>query len=406
MKRRILVRTAAAAVLLAAGGFLFAWSGLFNIGASTGHWPVTAWFLHFAMRNSVQTHALQVADPPPLDDPALILRGAGHYAQGCAPCHGEPGAPTNPVVREMTPHPPDLATRIGRWQPEELFWIVMNGVKFTGMPAWPAPQRDDEGWAVTAFLLQLPELSPAAYRRLAEGAGDNGRESETAGTPTADDPQRGRKDAGLVALTDPPEPILATCARCHGNDGRGRGDGAFPVLSGQNPAYLAASLKSYAAGERHSGIMQLAAAGLGEEAIAALARHYAGSQPGSLWRSPKRQARQDALPGDDPALHERGAAIARDGVPAAGIPPCASCHGPASTPRHPLYPVLAGQHRGYLTLQLTLFKEGARGGTPFAHIMTAVASRMTVPQIEAVSRYYATLAADAPAPSSNPRRAP
>ena len=37
------------------GALLFAWSGLYNVAATRGHWAVTDWFLHFAMRNSVKT---------------------------------------------------------------------------------------------------------------------------------------------------------------------------------------------------------------------------------------------------------------------------------------------------------------------------------------------------------------
>ena len=167
MKRRSLIKAGAAATAVAVAGFLFAWSGLFNIGASTGHWAITAWFLHFAMRNSVETHAMGI-EAPALDDPALVLKGAGHYAHGCAPCHGTPGRAANPVVREMTPQPPHLVGQIEHWAPEELFWIVKHGVKFTAMPAWPARDRDDEVWAMTAFLLRLRELSPAEYHVLRE----------------------------------------------------------------------------------------------------------------------------------------------------------------------------------------------------------------------------------------------
>lgn len=402
MKKRTLAKAVAVAAVLALGGFLFAWSGLFNIGASTGHWAITAWFLHFAMRNSVETHSLGIEPPPSLDDAALILKGAGHFAQGCAPCHGTPGDPRNPVVLEMTPHPPELKDRIGRWQPEELFWIVKHGVKFTGMPAWPAPQREDEVWAVAAFLLRLPELSPAEYRRLTEGEVEGGR----AGEAERDADQ----EAALVDLDDPLGPALANCARCHGRDGRGRGEAAFPILTGQKPAYLQASLHSYAQGARSSGIMQLAASGLDEETVAALARHYAfvaddgGTQALGLERPAG--VRPAAPATADAALRHAGQSIAEEGVPGEGVPPCASCHGPTATPRHPIYPVLAGQHVGYLGQQLRLFKEGVRGGTPYAHIMATIARRMTERQIEAVSLYYATLgtAADSAASAADKPR--
>lgn len=395
MKRRALVKAGATATAIAVAGFLFAWSGLLNIGASTGHWAITAWFLHFAMRNSVETHSMGM-EAPALDDPALVLKGAGHYAHGCAPCHGTPGHVANPVVREMTPQPPHLVGQIEHWAPEELFWIVKHGVKFTAMPAWPARNRDDEVWAMTAFLLRLPELTPAEYRRLAYGETLRGRET-VAG-------------AKLAALADPLGPILANCARCHGYDGLGRGEGAFPILNGQKEAYLYESLKSYAAGERSSGIMQLAAAGLSDASMAGLARHYAttdstgssvaGSGEGAEGAGVARPREADA------AILQEGEAIARFGIPAAGVPACASCHGPASTPRHPLYPLLTGQVPGYLALQLNLFKEGERGGTAYAHIMRTIAQRLSDSQIEAVSQFYGALPAESLSPSLATERAP
>ena len=381
MKTRPLVLAGGAALAVALAGFLFAWSGVFNVGASTGHWAITEWFLHFAMRNSVETHATGI-EAPALDDPALVLRGAGHYEQGCVPCHGTPGHPPNPVVRAMTPPPPHLVDHVGHWAPEELFWIVKHGVKFTAMPAWPARNRDDEVWAVTAFLLRLPDLSPAEYRHLAHGETARGHETVA--------------DAAIGALSDPLGPILTNCARCHGYDGSGRGEGAVPILSGQKEVYLYESLKSYAAGERFSGMMQLAASGLSEASMAGLARHYAtAGRTGSsaAGRGDDTQETGGALPGDAAAaMAQEGEAIAQLGVPAAGIPPCASCHGPASTPRHPLYPVLAGQVPGYLSLQLNLFKNEARGGTAYAHIMQTIAKRLSDSQIDAVSQYYGGLA--------------
>jgi cytochrome c553 len=345
---------------LAAGalvaGMLFAWSGLLNIAASSGHWAITDWFLHYVMRQSVETHSMGI-EAPPLDDPALIHRGAGHYATGCAPCHGAPGQERSAVARSMTPPPPFLPEKIHEWQPSELFWIVRHGVKFTGMPAWTAPERSDEVWAMVAFLLQLPSMEPDRYRELALGelAGEN------------------VDDTGIEALADPLEPVLAGCARCHGRDGAGRGVGAFPKLAGQSEEYLLATLTAYAHGTRRSGIMQPAAAKLSEAEMRRLARHYADA--GSL------------ASGGSGGGSAYGEQIARQGVPHQGIPACVACHEPAGE-RYPAYPKLRGQTAGYLAQQLRLFKAGIRGGTAYAHIMATIAGRMSDAQILAVAGYF------------------
>jgi len=354
------------ALLLAAqgvGAFLFAWSGLYHVGASKDHWPVTTAFIEFGLSNAIETHALFVGAPPDLNDPALIQRGAGHYENGCAPCHGAPAAPRNPISRHMLPPPPDLAENVRDWTPEELYWITLNGIKMAGMPAWPAQRRTDEPWALTAFLLRLPTMDGEDYRRLAFG----------------EVPADGRSTMGELEGLD--RSVLETCARCHGWDGAGRGSGAFPRLSGQSAAYLYESLRAYAGGERPSGIMQPPAAALSEPEMRALAAYYAA---------------QDAAPppprpeNPDPRLRQLGDAIAAVGDPKRGVAPCSSCHAPGA-PRDPRYPLLAGQHAGYLADQLRLWQRGVRGDTPLSRIMAAAAHTLTEEQIRAVSLHYALM---------------
>src|SRR5690606_33678132 len=98
--------------VLGVGGFLVAASGLIPIKASAGHWPITEWFLAFTMKRSTATHSLGVDVPPGLDNPDLILKGAGHYEFGCRSCHGAPGTPRPRIVDGMLPAPPELGARI------------------------------------------------------------------------------------------------------------------------------------------------------------------------------------------------------------------------------------------------------------------------------------------------------
>lgn len=346
----------------AIGGFLVATSGVIPIKASSGHWPITAWFLKFSMHRSIATHAIGI-DVPPLDDRGMILRGAGHYDIGCRPCHGSPELHHPRIAAKMTPHPPYLPPVIGNWSPAQLFYLVKHGVKFTGMPAWPALQRDDEVWAMVAFLQRFPELSAAEYGRLSHGEVVATRES----APEED----------LEGPTSPPQGIVESCGRCHGLDGLGRG-GAFPVLAGQKPVYFAASLRAYARGERHSGIMEPIAAGLTETVVRDAVRYYTTLPPiAGLARQTTLEAAQ------------RGESIALNGVEAARIPACAECHGPAAHARNPHYPVLAGQPAYYIVQQLHLFREKIRGGTRFAHLMHPIASRLTEEQMRDVAAYYA-----------------
>lgn len=350
----------------AVGGFLFAWSGLYSVAASKEHWPPVYWFLSMAMRSSIETHAAFVGDPPDLDDPALIRRGAGHYEDGCAPCHGAPDAARNPISRHMLPAPPFLPGHAGDWTDKQLYWITYSGIKYAGMPAWPAQARDDEPWAMAAFLRRLDGMSPEEYRRLAFGeAPPDGDRSALADLETMDGSAR---------------KVLDNCARCHGYDGAGRGTGAFPRLSGQKAEYLFHALKAYAEGRRHSGIMQPVAAGLDDSILRALADHYA-RQTAAPYPPP---ANADA--NADPALRELGARLAESGDRGAGVPACSGCHGPNRDPR---YPRLDGQHASYIANQLRLWQRDAHGDTPLSRIMAAAARNLTEEQIRALSLHYA-----------------
>jgi cytochrome c553 len=336
------------------------------IKASAGHWPPTTWFLQFAKQRSVWTHTLG-AEPLSLSEPWLALKGAGHFETACRPCHGAPDLAQPRVARAMTPPPPDLSARVRAFRPEELFYIVKHGIKFTGMPAWPSLHRDDEVRAMVAFLRELPRLDAAGYQRLVHGDAVEGAST----APIAD----------LAADSAPPARVLTTCLRCHGRDGRGREQAASPRLAGQQQGYLLAALAAYARDERASGIMQPIAAGLSPEEMAGLARYYAALPRTTGGSAPAPAAERERA----------GAAIATRGLPAQGVPACRHCHGPGAAPRNSAYPELAGQFADYLVLQLELLKTGRRGGSPYAHVMARVAGRLTPAQMRDAAAYYASL---------------
>jgi cytochrome c553 len=333
--------------LLGAGALLFVAAGLVPVAADKGHWPITRALLQFAMERSVATRSLPI-DVPPLDDPALVRKGAGHYANGCMPCHGAPGSARPVIPRRMLPEPPPLVRTLaaGGWSPKELFWIVKHGIKYTAMPAWPAPDRDDEVWAMVAFLERLPGLSPAEFRRLAFGGGDL---------------------------------APGTCDGCHGSGGAGAD--AFPRLAGLDAHYLRATLLAFATGRRQSGVMQPIAAALDSSRMDELVRRYASAVSGRV--TPRKPA--------DTAMVARGRQLATRGEARRRIPACSQCHGPGAGERNPLYPDLAGQHESYLALQLRLFARGGRGGTDAASLMERAAAALEPADIRDLAAYYASL---------------
>lgn len=334
--------------LAAVLGLGVAWMGLVSIAASTEHWGPAKWFLHFTMRESVQTQARHI-EPPLLTEPLRVQRGASAYAQACAACHGAPGQPAQLFASLMIPPAPPLHEASSGWKARELFWIVQNGIKYTAMPAWPAASREDEVWDVVAFLHELPQMNPLRYQKLAIGS-----------------PSRATQGTGQQ-----------DCVACHGEDGLGRG-GTAPALAAQNAAYLEQSLHDYAAGSRASGVMQPIAQQLTDDEIRRLAAHYAAL--------PRRRLTD---PPADPAAEERGRRIAQSGIPARDIPPCAACHGIDGDSTHETYPDLAGQSSAYLELQLQLFREGRHGDARTASLMQTVTQGLRAEEAAAVAQFYA-----------------
>lgn len=361
----MLVRCAAVlAVVAVVGGFLTIWSGIYDIAASRGHWPGFELLLKFGMRSSVRTHALGI-EIPPLDDPDRVRRGAAHYQQGCAPCHGSPAGVPMLVVRGMLPEPSDLNALVPTWKANELFWIVKNGLKYTGMPAWPTQQRDDEVWDAVAFLRELPGMAPDRYRALAGFRDDEALSVER--------PADRRNDRAA---------LLSSCARCHGVDGRGRETSAFPRLDLQTGDWLLDQLQAFADGRRASGVMQAATSELMPQEMAWLAAHYSARSEAS---PPPAMAR----PTDPDPSHREGEAFFVKGDPERGVPACAACHGRISAARDRLYPALLGQYAGYTATQLGLFRHGKRKMTEAGRLMTTIAERMTDEQVRAVAAYIA-----------------
>ncbi|MCP8937524.1 c-type cytochrome [Alsobacter sp. SYSU M60028] len=355
---------AIAAALLGAGGLLFAMSGFYSVAATREHWPPVRWFFDMALARSVQFHAAGIVAPN-LDDARLVRKGAAHYEGNCAPCHGAPEAWRNPFSHQMMPEPPHLAST-ERWSDAQLFWIVKNGIKYTGMPAWAAQNRDDEVWAVVAFLRRLPGLTGSDYHRLAFGA-----------APARDGSDGAAREGEALAQRGAPA-ATASCARCHGT-GEVPADPAFPRLDVQHEAVLYKALMAYREGERASGIMQPVAALLTPDEMRAVARYYAGLRATAPATMDGNAAQPDGS--------SDGATLAREGTPQ-GVPGCAVCHDSGAPGE--ARPALDGQHAAYIAEQIEVFRSGARAKGD-GIVMTAIARLLTPEQVGAVSRYYAGL---------------
>ena len=99
---------------------------------------------------------------PVAPSPDVIAEGMGHYADHCASCHANDGSGETEIGRGLYPKAPDMRLPATQSLTDgELFYIIENGVRLTGMPAWSTGQPDGEEstWHLVHFIRELPRLS-------------------------------------------------------------------------------------------------------------------------------------------------------------------------------------------------------------------------------------------------------
>lgn len=95
--------------------------------------------------------------------PDNIERGRQVYQQSCALCHGSDGRSATQLGRNMYPPAMDLnSPHVQHWSDGDLFWIIQNGIRLTGMPAWDGSISKDDTWKLARFIHALPQMEMAS----------------------------------------------------------------------------------------------------------------------------------------------------------------------------------------------------------------------------------------------------
>jgi mono/diheme cytochrome c family protein len=157
------------AVLL---GLAITYSGAYNVSADVPDPGIMQWLLSTNMQRSVVRHAQSVSAPAQLGE-AQVQKGIAIYKETCIYCHGAPGQDPGDIGKGLNPEPPYLPDTVARWSSTQLFWIIKNGIKMTGMASYGAVHKDDEIWSLVAFVQRLPNMTPEQYKQL-EAAGPAG----------------------------------------------------------------------------------------------------------------------------------------------------------------------------------------------------------------------------------------
>ncbi len=216
--------------LLAAGAVALSYSGLPNIAATVKEPAAIAWLIENTREQAIRRRAEQIRVPQLTGD-ARWRAGARAFDDMCALCHGAPGKRPFLGAGDMNPAPPDLAKVAPRRSSAELFWVVKNGIRMTGMPAWGASHTDRQIWDLVAFIRQLPKLSVNGYQEALRTAPEHAHEHGHAPGAQA---HSARNPSPLQAVPRPQEPDAAVpegdhASPWHLSDGpEHHGDGQVP----------------------------------------------------------------------------------------------------------------------------------------------------------------------------------
>lgn len=95
--------------------------------------------------------------------PAVLESARRHFADHCASCHSNDGSGRTEIGQSLYPPAPDLrraATQ--RLRDGELFAIIEDGIRFTGMPGWGDGSEVSarQSWELVHLIRHLPRLTP------------------------------------------------------------------------------------------------------------------------------------------------------------------------------------------------------------------------------------------------------
>ena len=141
-----------------------------GIGTRTPPGPVETAVSRTARSAMIPAGARDLPNPEPATS-ENIRAGLEHWADHCATCHANDGSGDTEMGRNLYPPAPDM--RLPGTQnlsDGELFYIIENGVKLTGMPAWGSgtPEGQRDSWHLVQFIRRLPSLSEAEIAEMEE----------------------------------------------------------------------------------------------------------------------------------------------------------------------------------------------------------------------------------------------
>lgn len=166
---RLITAAAVLALLVLGAAALFYREAIAHgFSAREKPWAIEAFVAQRLRRLATGTEAAQLQNPF-APTPEILAEARDHFAEECALCHGLDGSGQTEVGQGLYPPAPDLRDPDTQQLSDgELYSIIRNGIRFTGMPAWDEEGEEGEHWKLVLFLRHLPDLTAEELERMRE----------------------------------------------------------------------------------------------------------------------------------------------------------------------------------------------------------------------------------------------
>jgi mono/diheme cytochrome c family protein len=168
MKAMLKASALLAAIVLVLVVVAFIWIGSRGISARAQPGRIET-VVARTMRRLAMPSAARNLTNPVAKTPEVIAEGTAHYADHCAACHANDGSGDTELGLGLYPKPPDMRLDATQSLTDgELFYIIENGVRLTGMPAWSTGTEEGRQatWHLVHFIRELPHLTPERIERM------------------------------------------------------------------------------------------------------------------------------------------------------------------------------------------------------------------------------------------------
>lgn len=147
--------------VLAAGVIAFAAVIRHGFSARDEPWAIEAFVARRVRRLSIPSGARDVKNPLPATA-EVLAEARAHFADHCSICHANDGSGNTPIGANQYPPAPDMRESwVQSLTDGEIFYVIHNGIRFTGMPAFGSGDMaaDQDSWKLVHFIRRLPQIS-------------------------------------------------------------------------------------------------------------------------------------------------------------------------------------------------------------------------------------------------------